>query len=328
MSGAATAQARRPLPPSSEIVNVLEFEALARSVLPAAAYAKLAGGNRAPFEQMTFRQKLMVDATQLDLSLDLLGQRMFAPTLIGPVAAQDEFHPQGEIETARGAAAARTTLVVSSRSSRSIDEIAAAAEAPLWYQVYAEDGPAARSAIRHAVAAGVRAVCITVGGPLASGSRAFDAPPVDWDTVRRIGDGAGVPVLVKGIATPEDAADAARHGLQGVVVSDHGAGPAGRIAGSPIDRLPDIAAAAGESLPVLIDGGFRRGTDVLKALALGARAVLLARPVMWGLAAYGAAGVEAVLYLLHNELARSMAAAGRPAIALIDRELVRIDRRE
>ena len=315
------------LPPSGELINVAEFEAAARAVLPAAVHARLTGGNRAPFERMTFRQKLMVDATALDLSTELLGQRMFAPTLIGPVAAQEDFHPEGELETARGAAATGTPMVVSSRSSRGIDAIAAATDGPLWYQVYLADGPPARSAIRRAVDAGVRAVCITVNDPLAPAAGAFGPERVDWEAVSRVADGAGVPVLVKGIMTAEDAAAAVRRGMQGLVVSDHGRGAAGRVAGTPIDRLPDIAEAAGSRLEVLIDGGFRRGTDILKALALGARAVLLARPVMWGLAAYGAAGVEAVLFLLHNELARSMAAAGRPAIGLIDRELVKIHTR-
>ena len=316
-----------PLPPSGELINVQEFEAAAQTALPAAAFAKLAGGNRAPFDRMTFRQKLMVDATQLDLSTELLGQRLFAPTVIGPVAAQDEFHPLGELETARGAAAAGTTMVISSRSSRPVGAIAAETDAALWFQVYSDDGPAARSAIRTAVDAGVRAVCITAGDPAAPGTRAFAPAPVDWDAVMRIAEGAGVPVLVKGVMTAEDADRANRYGVQGIVVSDHGASPAGRAAGAPITVFPDIADAAGGRLAILVDGGFRRGTDVLKALALGADAVLLARPIMWGLAAYGAAGVEAVLYLLHNELARSMVAAGRPAISLIDRALVKIHAR-
>ena len=315
------------LPPIGELINVSEFEAIAEAVLPAAVYARLAGGNRAPFERMTFRQKLMVDATGLDLSTELFGQPLFAPTIIGPVAAQDAYHPRGELETARGAAAASTTMVVSSRSSESVEAIAAETGAALWFQVYSGEGPAARSAIHRAVSAGVKAVCITVNDPAASGRPAFGPPRVDWDAVMRIADGAGVPVVVKGVMTPDDAERANRSGVQGIVVSDHGAGAPGGVAGTPIDVLPEVAAAAGDRLAVLVDGGFRRGTDILKALALGARAVLLARPIMWGLAAYGAAGVEAVLFLLHNELARSMAAAGRPAVALIDRALVKIHTR-
>ncbi|MCE2542251.1 MAG: alpha-hydroxy-acid oxidizing protein [Acidobacteria bacterium] len=316
-----------PLPPSGELINVPEFEAAARAVLPTGVFATLAGGNRAPFERMTFRQKLMVDGTGIDLSTELFGERMFAPTIIGPVSAQNAYHAQGELETARGAAAAKTIMVVSSRSSRSVEAIAAETDAALWFQVYSDEGLAARSAIHRAVGAGVKAVCITVNDPSASDRRAFGPPRVDWDAVNRIADGAGVPVIVKGVLAPEDAERATRHGMQGIVVSDHGAGAPGRVAGAPIDVLPDIAAAAGDRLAVLIDGGFRRGTDILKALALGARAVLLARPIMWGLAAYGAAGVAAVLFLLHNELARSMVAAGRPAVALIDRALVRIHTR-
>ena len=324
---AQQARSGAPLPPIGELVSVPEFEALAQAVLPAAAFAKLAGGNRAPFDRMTFRQKLMVNATQLDLSTELLGRPMFAPLVIGPVAAQGEFHPRGELETARGAAAARTTMVVSSRSSHPLRAVAAETDQPLWFQVYSDDGPAARSAIRKAVDAGVQAVCVTAGGPANAGMPAFEPAPVNWDAVMRIAEGAGVPVLVKGVMTPEDAAAAYRYGVQGIVASDHGSAPAGRVAGTPVALLPDIADAAGGRLAVLVDGGFRRGTDILKALALGADAVLLARPIMWGLAAYGAAGVEAVLFLLRNQLARSMAASGRPAIALIDRTLVKIHSR-
>ena len=321
------ARSGAPLPPSGELVNAQEFEALAQAVLPAAAYAKLAGGNRAPFERMTFRQKLMVNAEQLDLSTELFGQRLFAPIVVGPVAAQGEFHPQGELETARGAAAARAAMVVSSRSSQPVGAIAAETDQPLWFQVYSDDGPAARSAIREAVDSGVKAVCVTAGGPATPGTRGFAPAPVNWDAVMRIADRAGAPIVVKGVMTPEDTDRANHYGVQGIVVSDHGAAPSGRVAGAPVTLLPDIAGAAGGGLAVLVDGGFRRGTDVLKALALGAHAVLVARPIMWGLAAYGSAGVEAVLYLLQNELARSMAASGRPAIDLIDRALVKVHSR-
>ena len=217
-----------PLPPSGELVSAQEFEALAQAVLPAAEYAKLAGGNRAPFERMTFRQKLMVNAEQLDLSTELFGQRLFAPIVVGPVAAQGEFHPQGELETARGAAAARAAMVVSSRSSQPVGAIAAETDQPLWLQVYSDDGPAARSVIREAVDSGVKAVCVTAGGPATPGTRGFAPAPVNWNAVMRIG--------------------------------------------APLTLLPDIAGAAGATLAVLVDGGFRRGTDVLKALALGAHA--------------------------------------------------------
>ena len=276
-----------PLPPSGELVSAQEFEALAQAVLPAAEYAKLAGGNRAPFERMTFRQKLMVNAEQLDLSTELFGQRLFAPIVVGPVAAQGEFHPQGELETARGAAAARAAMVVSSRSSQPVGAIAAETDQPLWLQVYSDDGPAARSVIREAVDSGVKAVCVTAGGPATPGTRGFAPAPVNWNAVMRIAERAGASLTL----------------------------------------LPDIAGAAGATLAVLVDGGFRRGTDVLKALALGAHAGLVARSIMWGLAAYGSAGVEAVLHLLQNELARSMAMAGRPAIGLIDRALVKVHSR-
>ena len=303
------------IPPSGELINVPEFEAVAQMVLSPSVYATIAGGDRASFDRMTFRQRLMVKATDLDLSTELFGTRMFAPILVGPVSGQREFHQNGEVETARGAAAANATMVVSSRSSVQIGEIARQATAPLWFQVYSDDGEQAREAIRPALDAGVAALCITVGSP------------IDWPMVDRLRRGVDVPVLVKGVMSPDEARGAVDHGIQGIVVSNHGAARgSGVFSPMPIDMLTEISEVTG-GLPLLIDGSFRRGTDILKALALGAHAVLLARPAMWGLAAYGAAGVQAVLELLYNELARSMAASGRPTIPMIDRPLVKIHTR-
>lgn len=308
--------AARRLPPSGELVNVPEFEAVAEQAASPAAFRKIAGGDRSAFDRMTFRQRLMVDASQLDLTTELLGSSMFAPMLIGPVSGQRDYHPDGELETVRGAAGAKAVMVVSSESSVGVAAIAREARVPLWFQTYA-DGQQAQ--VTEALEAGVTALCITVRRP----SRA--TAPIDWPAVDRLGRGVGVPVIVKGIMTTDDARAAIDHGAAGIVVSNHGADTLGGRP-SPIDVLPTIADATGD-LPLLIDGSFRRGTDILKALALGARAVLLARPVMWGLAAYGAAGVQAVFELLQNELARSMAASGRPTIEMIDRALVKIHTR-
>jgi len=149
---------------------------------------------------------------------------------------------------------------------------------------------------------------------------------MDWSWVDRLRQGTTVPLVLKGIMSPEEAETAAKRGAQGIVVSNHGGRFAGGLA-APIDMLPSIADAVGGKVPILIDGSLRRGTDILKALALGARAVLVGRPPLWGLAAYGAEGVQTVLAMLQSELARSMGLAGRPNLAAVDRSLVQIHRR-
>ena len=315
-------ESRARIPPSNELVNVLEFDTVAETVLPADAYARIAGSDRTAFDRMTFRQRLMVKATDLDLSMELFGTPMFAPILVGPVSGQDAFHPDGELETARGAAAASATMVVSSRSRHTVAEIAREVPTPLWFQVYSDEGAETHDRIRAALDAGVQALCIT--RPV--GDRGATGPPIDWSNVDRLRQDVDIPVLIKGIMSADEATTAIDAGAQGIVVSNHGAASGTGRSVSPIDALIDVAEVAG-SLPLLIDGSFRRGSDILKALALGAQAVLIARPAMWGLAAYGAAGVQAVLELLYNDLARSMAASGRPTIPMIDRPLVKIHSR-
>jgi isopentenyl diphosphate isomerase/L-lactate dehydrogenase-like FMN-dependent dehydrogenase len=164
-------------------------------------------------------------------------------------------------------------------------------------------------------------LCVTVGvTPEGAPNR------IDWSRVEQLSHSAGVPVVVKGVMRSDDAERALDRGANGLVASNHG-GSIGQRGVLPVDVLPGIADAVAGRAPVLVDGSFRRGSDILKGLALGATAVLLARPVMWGLAAYGAHGVEAALRLLITELARNMAASGRPKIDMIDRELVRLDSR-
>ena len=260
-------------------------------------------GHRTAFDRMTFRQRLMVSATDLDLTTELLGEEMFAPLLVGPVSAQREYHPEGELETARGASAAKTVMVVSSRSSYPFDQISAQATVSLWFQVYADgDTGTARRQMRRAIDAGAKAICITVDVSSLSDAELRAGPAIDWDEVERLREGIDVPVLVKGIMTAEDARTAVRRGLQGIVVSNHGVSAAGGRA--PVERLTPITEAVGGQIPVLVDGSFRRGTDILKALALGARSVLLGRPPMWGLSAYGADSLrfESCLALKNNYL--------------------------
>ena len=295
---------------------------MARLALAPDRFATVSGGARTSFDLMTLRQRLMVNALDLDLTTELFGYRMFAPIVVGPVSNQGELHSEGELATARGTSAARTVMVASRDSTHPVEQIAAETGEPLWYQVYADgDASATRDSVSMAVDAGCRVLCITVGA-----SAARTPIGIDWAAaVEGLRQAATVPVVVKGIMNPGDARKALEHGADGVVVSNHG----GLLGGGalPVDVLPAVADAVGGQVPVLVDGSFRRGTDILKGLALGATAVMLARPPMWGLAAYGAAGVQTVIELLQTELARNMAATGRPRIDLIDQTLVRFDAR-
>ena len=307
------------LAPVLELVNATEFESMARLVLPPARYQSISGGHRRSFDKMTFRQRLMVYAMDLDLTTELFGYEMFAPIIVGPVANQGELHADGELGTARGAAAAKAIMVATSESSHPIDQIVSASGEPVWSQVYAESSRAGSDASR-AVAAGCKALCVTIGV-------SADGAPIatNWDTVQQLTQAVNVPVIVKGIMSVGDARTALERGADGLVVSNHG-GVVGGHSALPVDVLPAVADAVNGQVPILVDGSFRRGTDVLKGLALGATAVLVARPPMWGLAAYGAEGVQTVVEILQTELARNMAMSGRPTISMIDRELVRFDK--
>ncbi len=307
--------------PRNELVNVLEFEAEAERILPADLFRLVSGSERAAFDRITFRPRMMVNCVDLNLSLDLAGVPLFAPIVVGPVSDQHRFHPDGELATVRGASAAQAAVVVSSRSSQGVHAIAAQATSPLIFQVFGEDGAATiRSQAQDAERAGCKAILLTVGAPV-SGTRRLAR--VDWHVVDALRGAVSVPVLVKGVMTTLDATTAVTHGAQGLVVSNYGRAVApGQPA--PFDAVTPIVDAVGPQVPVLLDGGIRRGSDVMKALASGARAVLVARPVMWGLAAYGADGVQSVLELLQTELGRVMGCCGTPNLALITRGVMTI----
>ena len=322
--GAGVAPAR--VPPLDELVNVLEFEEAAKLTLDRTAFTLCAGSHRDAFDRMTLWPRVLVDSAPLSLAVDIFGQQMFAPLIVGPVAEQRRFHADGEKATVQGAAAANAAVVLSSRSSYPIEEIGAHAKTALWYQVYLDRAISeVRAQMTRGVKAGCRAVCLTVGSAPASASArgALDVRP-DWLAVERLSQAVDVPVLLKGVMTPADARRAVESGVKGIVVSNGGRSGARR---APIEVLTAIVAAVESRVPVLIDGCFRRGSDLIKALALGARAVLVARPVTWGLAAYGADGVRAVLQLLQRDLARTMVNVGMPTIERVDRTLVKIHTR-
>lgn len=324
-AGTASVQDGLPelrLAPVHELVAAPEFEEMAKLALRPEVFETIRGGIRGSFDKMTFRQRLMVYAMDLDLTTELFGHDMFTPIIVGPVGQQGGLHEEGERATARGAAAAQTTVVTTRQASFPIEEIVSETDQPLWYQVYAElDLGPVRDDVARAIAAGCAVVCVTVGV-----SPTGEPVRIDWGAVEQFALNAGVPVVVKGIMNVNDAHTALDRGAQGLVVSNHG-GAVGLGDVLPIDVLPTIADDIGGRVPLLVDGGFRRGSDILKGLALGATAVMMARPIMWALAAYGAPGVETILRLLTHELARNMAASGRPTIEMIDRELVRFDSR-
>ena len=308
--------------PREELVNILEFEEEAKKTLQPATFALVAGGDRALFDRITLRPRMNIPTTDMDLTVNLFGDDHFTPILVAPIADQKRFHPEAELATAKGAAAGKALMIISSRSSVPLADIAAVAKPSFWYQVYASDN-GAKSQVQDAIKAGAKAIVITVGAShAANGARPATASSINWSAVDAIRQGVSVPVLVKGITTPADAIAALQHHAQGIIASNFGGLLANKDA--MILALPNIVDAVGGKVPVLTDGSFRRGTDILKALAFGAQGVLLGRPVMWGLAAYGDAGVQNVIEMAQTELARYMGMCGKPNLKALDRTAVKI----
>lgn len=364
----APREEHRRVPSLEELASVFEFEPVARAKITQRSYDYITGGveaeytlrrNRKAFEWATLIPRAMADVSSIDLSTEALGQPMASPILVAPTAGHQQLHPDGEKETHRGATAAGVTMVVSNNSSYRIEEIAPAAEGPLWAQLYVRrDRGRARGTVDRSLEAGCRAICLTVDtqyGSLrerllhdsnltASRRRAASRrrrrrrapePPnpfrlrfadadLDWqfvDTLRTWTDG---PLLIKGLLTAEDAELAIEHGADGIVVSNHGARYLD-YAPATFEVLPEIVEAVAGRIAVLIDGGFRRGSDILKALAIGANAVQVGRPPLWGLGAFGAAGTQRVLEILQAELALAMAHTGCSRINDIDPSMVETD---
>jgi isopentenyl diphosphate isomerase/L-lactate dehydrogenase-like FMN-dependent dehydrogenase len=294
------------LPPLEELVNTFEIEAAAKQKLDPGLFAQIEGSDRTPFEHITFRPRMMVNATKLDLTLDLFGMKMPAPIIAGPIALPRHFHQAGEAAIAKGATDAGALFVVAEQSQFP------AGKADWWYQTQPLVHPA-RS--EQAAAQGAKALCITLGDV-----------GWDWSTIGPMGQRLKIPVVLKGVLSLQDARRAVEAGANGIVVSRYPPGVMTVSAPHPMDVLAGIVDEAGPRVPVMIDGSFRRGTDIMMALALGAKAILVARPVAWGLAAYGADGVRYVLEMLQTELGRTMAMCGCPTLASIDRSAVKARR--
>ncbi len=337
------------------LVNVFAYEALAQACMEPSAWDYYQSGsddevtlreNRAAFERIRLRPRMLVNVETCDMRTTALGTPISMPILVAPTGYHRLAHPEGECATAQGAGHADALMVASSSATRSLEEIAQAASAPLWFQLYVYDRQTTEDLVRRATRAGYRALVVTVDAPrfgrkeraIKSGyelpvdmpranydvnALTKDYAAVTWDDLAWLRSLSPLPILLKGILTAEDALLALEHGMDGIIVSNHG----GRQLDSAIpsiEALPEIVKAVAGRCEVYMDGGIRRGTDVLKALALGARAVLVGRPVLWGLAAKGAEGVYEVLDLLRAELDLAMRLAGCPTLADITRSLVRL----
>lgn len=316
---ALTELARPRLAPRAELVNALEYEEQARLALPSPVVSLIAdrrdpSGERADrqaFDRITLRPRMLVPTLDLDLTVSLFGDRVPAPIVVAPIADQKRFRADGEAATVRGASLAQAPVIVSSQSSVPLRDLVAASTTPLWHQVFAND-PAAAEQMRAGADAGCRAICLTIGV----------RGRVDWTAVGRLAKGSRLPVIVKGVMTPAEAKTALQQNVHGIIVSNYG-----RVATSADTLVLELAAivdATAGRVPVLIDGGFRRGTDILKALAFGAQAVVIGRPIMWGLAAYGAEGVQGVIEMLQTELARYTAMCGRSRVEQLRRDVLRV----
>lgn len=321
-AGAALAGPVR-LAPREDLVNTLEYEEEAKKILSPAVYSLIAGGDRTLFDRITLRPRMLMPVLDMDLGVTLAGADHFAPILVAPIADQTQFHPEGELATVRGAAAAKTVTVISSRSAVPLERLVEA-NAPLWTQVFATD-PSAKAQLAAAAATGVAAIVVAIGAtaPAKGSSGPIGTSRIDWRAVGTLKKDVALPVFVKGIQSPDDVRMALQYDVQGVIVSNYG-GLVGPRKDAMILALPAIVDATAGKVPVLVDGSFRRGTDILKALAFGARAVLIGRPVMWGLAAYGADGVQGVLEMLQTELARYMGMCGKSHVAMLDRTVVKV----
>jgi 4-hydroxymandelate oxidase len=352
----------RRMPGLDEMLTAFDFEPIFRANVTRLVYDTTAHGagteftmrrNREAFEWVDVVPRAGADVNSISTATDILGMKMDVPIFVAPSSGQGALHPDGESAMHVGATAANTTMIVASGSSVPLEKIAAAADRPLWYQHYpvAEMG-ARRLVLEKAQGLGCRAVVVTVdgrsvvferdqhdrhlGGNTRQGARRAPAAAtnpyrvtdlyagtwIGWNYLDEIRPFIKVPMVIKGIISPEDAVLAVEHGADGIVVSNHG----GRILDydpATLEVLPEIIDAVGGRIPVLIDSGFRRGSDVFKALALGARGVLLGRAARWGLGAFGPAGVQRLLEIVQSELVATMKSAGRLTVSSIDRSAVR-----
>jgi len=318
-----------PSVPLDELVNSLEFETQAKEVLSSAAFETIAGSDRSVFDRFTFRPRMNVPTLDMDLSVDLWGQSLFTPIVVGPVSRQERYHPEGERAVIAGAASANTIVIGSQHSSLSLSELAAATKAstsPLWVSILGSEGAQERA--RAAVGNGASVVFVAANAAYDSGRHEITPTDggIDWRLIETLRRTIDVPLVIKGIGSEAEARRAVELDVDGIVVSSYG-GRAGGSTTAPIDALLSVADVVGRKTPLLIDGSFRRATDILVALIVGARAVLISRPVMWALAAYGAPGVRTLLKMMQTDLARCFAMLGASNVSALSRDHLTIHTR-
>ena len=356
-----------------DALNVLDFEAAARKVLPPAHYGYLATGvdddytlraNHEAYRHIQLRPRRLVDIREASMRTNLFGTDWESPIFICPCGYHRAFHPQGEVATARAARARKSLMLLSTVTTIPVEDVNREYGAPVWYQLYATSSwTITEKLVKRAEAAGCPVLVWTIdlmagrntetqtrlrrldtrdctachgpGGPGGSGALrrypmfagldvagvGLAAPALTWDTVERLKKLTAMKVVLKGIETREDAELACRHGADGIIVSNHG-GRAEESGRATIECLPEVVEAVRGRVPVMIDGGIRRGSDVFKALALGAKAVGIGRPYLWGLAAFGQPGIERVIEILRAELNLVMRQCGTRSIQEITRASV------
>ena len=319
--------------------------------------------NREAFNEITVNPRFLVDVGSRDSSIEVLGEKIEFPVMVSPAGSQRDVHPDGERATAAAAGRMGTLYALPTGSGYSIEEVAEVATGPLWFQLYHFDDEVSEILVTRAKAAGYKAICLTIDTPAPSPKERdvrnghtrtpgmywgslrdrpdlierrsvgmpdmIDWEPPDytgltWDRLDWLRNLTGLPLVVKGVRTIEDAVMCAEYGVDGIVVSNHGGRQLDGTRAS-IETLPEIADAVGSSLEVYLDSGVRRGMDALKAIALGARGVFVGRPLFWGLAYDGQAGVEKMLDIMRTEFDRAMAYCGCRTVSDIHRGLVSLN---
>jgi len=344
-------------------VNVHEFEAVAKSKMNKLAYDFIAGGvedeltleaNRAAYKRVFLSPRVMVDVSKVDMSTEILGMKLDAPIIIAPTGGKNLVMPNAETVVARAAVKSNTLICTATGVEKLLED----SQPVKWWSNTTGQATktAAASYARRVEDIGAKAIVVTVDNQYQSNRdrnnrNRFDygymssgvpkpgeapkprnpatpamwqphTPSMSWDYVEWLRGASGLPVILKGILNPEDARMAVDRGASAVVVSNHGGRQLDGVMAT-LDALPDVVDAVGGKVPVLMDGGIRRGSDILKALALGAKAILVGRAPLWGLGAFGQPGVERVLWMLGAELKLDMALAGVPNLAAINRKLAR-----
>ena len=356
---------------AKDALNVLDFEDMARKVLPPAHWGYLTTGvdddatlhaNREGYKHFQLRPRRLVDSSKIDTKIELLGTVWDSPIFICPVGTQKAFHPEGEIAVAHAAKAKRTLQILSTMTSSAVEDVGKALGTPPWYQLYLPTKwDATEKLVKRVEDAGCPVLMFTVdllggrntetaerfrradtrdcsschtespggttGGAQRVMLRGLSDPSVNprsanWETVDKLKKLTKMKLFLKGIETREDALLAREHGVEGILVSNHG-GRATEDGIATIESLPEVVDAVGRYMPVMLDGGVRRGTDVYKALALGATAVGIGRPYIYGLASFGQPGVERVIDILRAEFEMTMRQCGSVSIKDITRGSVK-----